>query len=211
MRIHCLISPPHPHLTSPSFVSAVAAAVTGAVLDTGSVVTVVLTRNPSPAPTMAPVAAATTPAAPSGNPAAENDDDGDDESMLQSASSSLLVLGVAIGAILFICAAGVYFGVYRRSKGSEGELESEILNGDDLDGYGLGKSEMGADEPPGSEGDVEMMATSNTDDIADLDYNPSRAACVDFLSNKAGLDGSDVYEKMLVEARVAVQLEGKRR
>lgn len=120
-----------PHPTSPSFESAVAAAVTGAVLDTGSVATVVLTRNPSATPTVAPVATAVV-ANVATSTSSKKDGDG-----VSLSSLSLLSLAVGVAVILLLCGAGVYCGVYRRGKVSEchpgrvdSPRDSTSLNGD---------------------------------------------------------------------------------
>jgi len=118
------------------------------------------------------------------------------------------MLGVAIGAVLLICAAGVYFGISRQEKGRRSTLGSE----DERRG---GEARAGDVElapitgvAAAAEAAIAAAEATNAEDFGSVSHDhPSRAACVDFLGNKAGLDGSDVYDKMLVEAGGAVLVE----
>jgi len=143
-------------LTSPSFESAVAAAVTGAVLDTGSVATVVLTRAPSATPTAALMATLVVANVATSTPSKEDDDD------VSLSSLSLLSLAVGVAVVLLLCSASVYCGVFRRGKSSKchsgrvGSLRDSTSPSPDGDpqvpkkGVGTSLDGVGVDDEPDS-------------------------------------------------------------
>lgn len=153
--------------TSSAFVSAVAAAVTGAVVDTGSVTSVVLTRNPSATPTMEPTKAPTmAPVVSDISPAAPTNKNGDNSGFTTAA------FAVSAALVIFAFGAGAFFGFYWHKRSI---------------------SEAADDMPIEAEEEMELTKFSNSDKLSG---SSAKEKCVAFLTDRVRLNGNDVYDRL---------------
>jgi len=156
--------------TSSAFVSAVAAAVTGAVVDTGSVTSVVLTRNPSATPTMEPTKAPTmAPVVSDISPAAPTKKNGDGE----NSGFTTAAFAVSAALVIFAFGAGAFFGFYWHKKSSS--KAADVM-------------------PIEAEEGMELTKNSNSDKLGG---SSAKEKCVAFLTDRVRLNnGNDVYDQL---------------